>query len=71
MSAPPDGSPGAGHTGASQTGEGGIAEDHMASAPTPGGETICSACDGSGRTDSGECPACGGTGTVDEPAGGA
>lgn len=62
MTAPPGDSP---------SNQGGIAEDHMGSAPTPGGEAICSTCNGSGQKDGSACPECGGTGKVVEPAGGA
>ncbi len=48
-----------------------MGEAHMGSADTPGGEAICSRCDGSGQADGQGCPECGGTGKVVEPAGGA
>ncbi|MDP9435971.1 MAG: hypothetical protein M3P93_12575 [Actinomycetota bacterium] len=51
--------------------EQGMGEAHMGSADTPGGEAICSRCDGSGQADGQGCPECGGTGKVVEPAGGA
>jgi hypothetical protein len=39
---------------------------------TPGtGENICPVCNGSGRSDAGECQNCGGTGKVIEGIGGA
>ncbi|MCQ4277776.1 hypothetical protein NA643_01630 [Pseudomonas stutzeri] len=39
---------------------------------TPGtGENICPVCNGSGRTEAGECKNCGGTGKVIEGIGGA
>lgn len=39
---------------------------------TPGtGENICPVCDGSGRSEAGECENCGGTGKVIEGIGGA
>lgn len=53
--------------------------DHSSSNPgdeappgTPGtGENICPVCNGSGRTEAGECKNCGGTGKVIEGIGGA
>ena len=53
--------------------------DHSSSNPgdevpqgTPGtGENICPVCNGSGRTEAGECKSCGGTGKVIEGIGGA
>ncbi len=46
-------------------------EDHMRSADVAGGDTICSACDGTGQKEGQQCPECQGSGTVVEPAGGA